>query len=813
MERAGTTPAAGVPGRIWHVMGLALLLGVWPAMSAFASPAVRPGSALPDQDRSFDGNPDQAAFEAQWERVLTQRSIAEVQRTYDLVTELYHQQWKVSAADCNAHEADVASALEINPVGFALRYVAYECAVATGEKVMASRHKAEFDALVRHSLAALPPDNSVGDQYPIRILDQIDAYAFARASGEKLVRSYYDFSRSLRYMPLFLVLWNETTQRERVIGFDYLNNVLRMRADPETVFAAYRKRAGLSILAELGEVPGTPAYDANAYFNGVEQFPDNPSRFEWSGKLADDGNYIATLGFAGWCFDSPDTGCAKRTVGLLRRLAERDYTYAMLWLAWAYTDGKGVAQDPAAAHQWIVKANERWGAYQASLEFASMRLNSNKGAVDPVVREDVERLAREGEPYAVALVANAIQQDTGHYKFNEQLLADLEKAARAGLPTACELMAQVRFEQGDDEEGLAWLKKAAVAGNSIAQGELADIYRDASHGVKYDLDRAIYWNEQAAQNGEAYSARLAGFIQWRELPYSPDNHYRAQRWLQDATTTGDGPGTFYLAQMYEEGGLGIEGDVEDSARLYRWLVDKRPGDARARWFLARLLREGKVAEREPGEQERLQREAATSGDGEQLRYLAQALLYGEYGASDPEAAAPWYARGAATGDNPSRRVYGLMLLDGIGVARDVDAAFKQLRTAIDADSTTALRDMAFALCTHARTDIYDPKEGLRLANTLDASKPSANDLETLAACQAANGQFHEAIASAQAAIGFVEQRHSSEYVTAMQDLRDELASYEAGKRYVWPEPILRTRIQRTQARLERSRRPTTEVSR
>jgi uncharacterized protein len=813
MKRAGPTQATGVPSRIWHVMGLALLLGVWPAMSTLASPAVRPGSALPDQDRSFDGNPDQAAFEAQWERVLTQRSIAEVQRAYDLVTELYHQHWRVSAADCNAHEGDVASALEINPVGFALRYVAYECAVATGDKVMASRHKAAFDALVRHSLAALPPDNSVGDNYPIRILDQIDAYAFARASGEKIVRGYYDISPSTRYMPLALVLWNETTQRERVIWFDFLNSVLQMRGDPETAFEGYRKRAVQSILAGIGKVPGTAAYEANAYFNGAEQFPDNPSRLEWAGHLADGGNYIATLGFAGWCFDNPDTRCEKRAVGLLTRLAERGDADAMLWLALAYADGHGVAPDRPTAHRWIAKADARRGGLQASLQFAASRLDENNGAVDPLVREDVERLARAGEPYAVALVANAIRQDTGHYKFTERLHADLEKAARAGLPFAAELMAQVRFEQNDDEGGLVWLKKAAAAGDSFAQSELADIYRDASHGVKYDLDRAIYWNEQAAQRGEAPSARLAGFIQWRELPYSPDNHYRAQRWLQDATASGDGPGTFYLAQMYEQGGVGIEGNVEDSARLYRWLVDKRPGDARARWFLARLLREGKVAEREPGEQERLEREAAASGDGEQLRYLAYALLFGEYGASDPEVAASWFARGAAKGDNPSRRIYGLMLLDGIGVARDVDAAFKQLRTAIDADSTAALQDMAFELCTHARTEVYDPKEGLRLANKFDASKPSANNLETLAACQAGNGQFQEAIASAHAALGLLKQNHSYDYVTAVQDIRDELASYQAGKRYVWPEPILRTRIQRAQARLERSRRPTTEVNR
>jgi hypothetical protein len=239
---SGSTVSHGViamlPGR-WEGrmkrFGCLLVMALLPAAGAFAAPTSATPESRPDKPTMSDG-PSNAPIDILWQRILERGDTKGIRKTYELTATLYQGTWRVSAAGCDARAKEIAEALQINPVSFAVLSMAADCAAAEGNAAMEVQRRESLRALMQQAVDALPPDNGAHERQPIRILQESDAFAFAHASGETVLQARYESDRGFRHMPLALVLWDSSRLRERTLWFDFLEPLLQLAHDPRRSF-------------------------------------------------------------------------------------------------------------------------------------------------------------------------------------------------------------------------------------------------------------------------------------------------------------------------------------------------------------------------------------------------------------------------------------------------------------------------------------------------------------------------------------------------------------------------------------------------
>jgi TPR repeat protein len=764
-------------------------------LSAIACPA---NATLPPTESGHLQEPPHAPMTDTWERVLAAHDVAGISKTYGLVAKIYQQRWEVSAHDCIAYAEDIDAALQTNPVSFAVSALAEDCARAVGDSGALSKRSQSMHALMQESLSILPPENVAYEKRALPVFSEMDAYAFVHASGEELLLAYYDLAPSFKRMPLALVLRDTVRQTQHTLWFDVLGPQLQLQQHPEARFPDYRQAAARQLLKEFA-LPGSAAESALAFLNAADFWvQDDMTAVE---SVARDGHFGATAHIARTCLLDPDCKYSKQAVDLLRPWTSRENAYAKLLLAQAYSNGQGAPRDPRHALELIHEVNEMRGDNSGFLEFAAMQLARNKAKIDPLVRDEVVRLADARDPLAETLLADEVWDP--NVPLDHGILLGLTHAAESGLPAAEMMLARALLKNGTESEGLVWLKKAAAAGDTIAQSILGDAYRDSKYGLAYDFERSVHWNELASLDDDGLTMALVGYQYWRHLPSNPANRYLAQRWLQNSVRNNNRYGAGWLAHLYEEDATGVDGGDGKAVNLYRWLVGSLETDAYARWYLARLLSKRTDAIRNKVEIDSILAEAEKNGDAKSQGYVASALLNGIYGPSDPIASAPWYQHAIERGNDRSRSEYALMLLDGIGVERDIPAAFVQWEAALKSGEMHATRDMAWALCTHRDESIRNPTRGVEIAKKL--SMDEYDHLETMAACYAAVGNFDQAVSTAEAAIETLARANQDDAIGRLDKLQEELVGYRNRQAYVMDEPWLRQQIRQTElVRLERT---------
>ena len=89
-------------------------------------------------------------------------------------------------------------------------------------------------------------------------------------------------------------------------------------------------------------------------------------------------------------------------------------------------------------------------------------------------------------------------------------------------------------------------------------------------------------------------------------------------------------------------------------------------------------------------------------------------------------------------------------------------------------SLLVINELAWLLATHTDTEIYSPVEALKLAvQVAEASKkPNLRVLDTLAAAQAANGDFVVAVKTVDAAIGLALVAKDKAMIKLLQGRRE-----------------------------------------
>lgn len=730
--------------------------------------------------------PQDEAMAGQWNQLLQHGDFNQVMSTYGIIPKLEGQSGNVEAKACKEHADELDAALRINPVGIALWYDAYRCAKSLQQKGLASARLRSLTDVVGFALRSAPPD--WGDT-PIRVLHFDDIAAFIQASGQQLANIYVDRTDGSRYLPVTIVLLDPTPPHQRTFTFDLLDSAVRMQRDPDAQFPSFRNGMAKAIVEALAR-SGIPAFAQVLKLDDARADNDIKSKVKSLQEQSGQGSFIAAVTLARICLFNHDKNCGRGAVDALLPWAEQHDPVAMLWLAVAYADGDGVKADAGNARRLIEAGDRELGNNQIAFLFASLREGSS-GQIDPVVRDLIETQARAHEPHAEFVIAETARNASKKQPLSPAVRAGLQHAAEFGLPEAERLYGDELFDEHQKAEAMSWLLKAANTGDARAQLDLANRYAEQftsdPHGKQAMKVQELWrqWNTRAAQDGVVDVMLGLGSF-YMNLPGGQGTLFQAQGWMQSAAQAGSVDGSLSLGDIYATNAPGLDGDAGEAAKIYQSVLDNDPNNPNAKMGLAELLVYGNGVAKDLGEARRLRIEAANTGNSDAQEVLGSDLLYGKSGPKNPKAGIGWLKKAMAQSNKLAAQDYADALFNGYGVKRDTGKAIHLWQTALDQGYLTSINQAAWNLCTTPDPTLFDPKRGMHFADALEQSfGVEATELDTVAACHAANGDFEGAIHIEEGAIAQAEQELPvpTKMLGALQE-RKQL--FKQHKRYTEP---------------------------
>lgn len=183
----------------------------------------------------------------------------------------------------------------------------------------------------------------------------------------------------------------------------------------------------------------------------------------------------------------------------LQDLAREGDTIAMQELASLYANGIYVPQNTSKAMQWNMLA-KLLGNVNVTCGICKCISDNN----DFIINNEaiLSQLKKNRINFAYCKEGERLYSD----KKYEQAIYWFQKAADAGNSAAQKNLAICYFNgygvEKDVEKAIYWWQKAADAGNSTAQNSLAYRYF-AGDGVEKDVEKAVYWWQKAADAGNS----------------------------------------------------------------------------------------------------------------------------------------------------------------------------------------------------------------------------------------------------------------------------------------------------------------------
>jgi TPR repeat protein len=317
------------------------------------------------------------------------------------------------------------------------------------------------------------------------------------------------------------------------------------------------------------------------------------------------------------------------------------------------------------------------------------------------------------------------------------------------------------------QEGLRWLTRAAEAGDTAAQTQLATLAmqgatnRDvgglfgSAASAAPDFAQAEHWSRLAAAAGSAEAKGLlasiltggppefrdvaAGAALYRECAEAggargrigfamlllqdatPESAKEAQSLLQAAAADGV-PIALHLAGMMHESGSGGTIDLAAAAASYKAAAEMGHAPAQLRHGLALLYGRGTKQDRFTAET--WLRRAALSGETEAAAVLGQIYSQSDEQTPNHAEAAMWFHRAAEAGDPGAARALARIHLLGLGVPKDVREALPWLRIAARAGDDAARAELA-QLSLKGQTSEEDRREAIAWFRPLAAAGVAA----------------------------------------------------------------------------------------
>lgn len=713
---------------------------------------------------------------ADWRTLLDKGDREAVYATYGLIDRVRDEHGEIAAAPCRELAGEIAAALETNPVGLAVWYMAQECARASGDTALAQQRLERFEALLKHTFAA----RGLDDDAPMPVLSERDAEAVIAASGQtELYALYmpYDGGRHLSYL---VGLWDEETQRESILEFDYLDAAMALRhALPEAEFPMFRRDlVSAMVESAASHAPGSPL----AQLAALEQLESQalPNRVETLAQLAADGHLMAAIALAIACEETPALACHDRAVDALLPLAEKRHALALVALAYVYVRNSDRPADLKAARSLIEQADRRLGSSRASAALIGFgKFSQRTPHLIALVERNLDRAASDGD--LMAGLGLAVSQYVGKGQLAEgKHLRRVVAAAEAGLPQAQYWYARTLLAQKKIGEAAAWMRRAAENGFPAAQSWLGFAHYRGENGVARDVDRGLEWLRRAAHGGQSEASVLIGqhYLQQSDEVV---NLQRARDWLLSAALAENIAGGIQLARLLERDIEGV-GSPAQAVKIYEALIHDHDS-ARARVLLAKLLIRGKGIAEDRARAETLLRGDAQQGVTESQLALGLLLLQATESAPRRAAGVEWLRKASAAGSPKARDELATVLWYGRGAAPEPAAAL-QLWQGLMAEGAEpmAANNFAWAHCTARDPALLDAAAGLAAIAPLGSREDAPLFfVGTLASCQAASGDFAAAVATQQRAIGMLQAREQPS-AKLLQEFRARLAQYESGQR-------------------------------
>ena len=207
----------------------------------------------------------------------------------------------------------------------------------------------------------------------------------------------------------------------------------------------------------------------------------------------------------------------------LEKSVDAGYKYAQYTLAGLYRDGKGVAQDCAAARELYAKAS-----------------------TFPYAAYELGKLYRDG-------LGGEVDSDRAARYFRQaflgfQIMADKAPDNRLQYRIGCMLLHGVGTEQ-DEAAALPWLEKSAQGGNPFAKYQLGKLLLTGTDAVPKDVERALDLLTECAEDGSQYAQYTLGkaYLLGEDIP---QDQGQAVHWLKLSAEQGNQYAQFFLDRVY-----------------------------------------------------------------------------------------------------------------------------------------------------------------------------------------------------------------------------------------------------------------------
>ena len=205
------------------------------------------------------------------------------------------------------------------------------------------------------------------------------------------------------------------------------------------------------------------------------------------------------------------------------------------------------------------------GIDEDEFEYIEFRTDLNSTEIQKAIDEEIRPASEMGNASA-DMVLHIIYYDgvncpADKERANEYLNSSAEKGC---VVAQRELGHDIYYDDGREEEGVQWIKKAAEQGDALAQVYLAECYENG-HVVKEDVAEAVKWYRKAAEQGNpiAFTALAECYCYGRGVN---QDYTEAVKWLKKAIEQGDNIGYKLLAEYYQD----CDELKQDYAEAVKW---------------------------------------------------------------------------------------------------------------------------------------------------------------------------------------------------------------------------------------------------
>ena len=136
------------------------------------------------------------------------------------------------------------------------------------------------------------------------------------------------------------------------------------------------------------------------------------------------------------------------------------------------------------------------------------------------------------------------------------------------------------IKEVNESQEIIELKRRANLGDAVAQNDLGMCYKYGK-GVHKDINKAIYYYEQAIENGCNVAAHNLACVYDKTTPENPNDYEKAFKYYKLAEETGYSDGVLFnnLGRLYADG-KGVETNYEMAKKYYEKAVSMGNSTAR-----------------------------------------------------------------------------------------------------------------------------------------------------------------------------------------------------------------------------------------